>query len=104
MGVLKVKRGYELQLFAKYLIEGKIFQSFKKTSGNLLHNANDFLNKMQLSKHSMIILELLYNKGNMLISKKLLEKHWKYNPNFLRKEFREWVKQEFKKDIIWPPV
>jgi hypothetical protein len=75
-GVLNVKRGYELQLFCKYLFEGKIFESFQNTSSNLIHDTKDFLKKKNLSKNSMIILELLFNKGNMLISKSILTHKW----------------------------
>lgn len=100
LGSLNIKRGYEIQLFLKYLIEGKVFTDLSKYKDHLTHSPNELLN-LNPPKHSKKLLEIFKEKS--ILSKSQLVEIWKNNPTFLKKEYSEWLKPKALSILEWPP-
>lgn len=100
LGYYNIKRGYELQLFVKNFIEGKVFTDLSKHKDNLVHGPTELLN-FNPPKHSKKLLEIF--KEKMIFSKKQLNDIWKKDPSFLKKEYSEWLKPKALSMLEWPP-
>ncbi|KAL9652504.1 hypothetical protein ABK040_000076 [Willaertia magna] len=89
----------QLHVFAKALLEGKVFDSIKLNTKQL----SDINNIIQSKRFDNMIFALkkLFNKDTLCSRKKLLE-YWKNNPKYLYKELCETLQTTIP-ESQWPP-
>ena len=102
-----------LKLFAKLLLEGKVFKDLKPWASKLQSSTGELLQKSSISKKAIRILDRLkeiitgttpaaYRTG---CSRKALQQRWRKDKGFLLPEVLEFVKPEERKSLkeAWPP-
>jgi hypothetical protein len=101
LGFFKIKHGFELQLFVKYFMDGKIFKDISKYE--FIHNTSDFTSKFVGKNSKELILKFKLKDGSLILSKKQLFDVWKQDPTFLKEEFTKWLKPKYISKLKWPP-
>ncbi|XP_064620973.1 probable ATP-dependent RNA helicase DHX37 [Lineus longissimus] len=91
--------------FAKFLLEGAVFPLLKKFTAVLLSTPATMIKSWaKLQPRTETLLKALAAEG--CDSKTHLEKAWKKDPNYLYREYTEWIPQSLHMELkqLWPPL